>query len=236
MKHKNIATPRTLVVSLGGSLVVPNGQIDTLFLTSFVKLISRQLKRGWKFVIVVGGGGTARAYQRAADEMATLTRDDLDWLGIHATRLNAHLLRTLFRDVAHPVVIKDPSRCPKKMHTGVMIAAGWKPGWSTDYVAARIAKRLGASMIVNLSNVDVLYDRDPNKDKQAVPIYKSTWKIFRQIVGDEWDPGMSAPFDPIASKLAQREKMTVTLMNGKNIKNLNAFLSSTSFEGTVIAG
>lgn len=234
-KHNNPLEPSTLVLSLGGSLVVPNGVIDTDFLRAFHKLILNQVERGWKFVIVVGGGGTARAYQQAANAVDKLTRDDLDWLGIHATRLNAHLLRTIFRNVAYPVVMKDPTLCPKEMKHPVMVAAGWKPGWSTDYVATRLAKRLGSKTVVNLSNVDVLYDRDPNKHKDAVPIYETDWTAFRKIVGDEWDPGMSAPFDPVASKLAQEENMQVILTNGKNIENLNALLSGEDFEGTVIA-
>lgn len=233
-KHSNHLKPTTLVLSVGGSIVVPNGEISTAFLQAFKKLVESHIKRGWRFVIVVGGGGTARTYQGAARNVGDVMRDDLDWLGIHATRLNGHLLRTVFRKHAHPVMFKDPTIIPKKMAYPVVIGAGWKPGWSTDYVATRIAKRLGAKLVVNLSNIDYLYDKDPNKHKDAVPICDISWKAFRKMVGDEWDPGMNVPFDPVASRLAHRSGMKVALLNGKNLENLDALLRGEHFAGTII--
>src|SRR3989338_4261578 len=99
----------TVVVSVGGSIVVPEGCIDVAFLKFFRRMILQQIKKGWRFVIVVGGGGTARHYQQAAKNIGELTHDDLDWLGIHSTRLNGHLMRTIFREVAHPIMFKDPT-------------------------------------------------------------------------------------------------------------------------------
>ncbi|TAK03895.1 UMP kinase [Patescibacteria group bacterium] len=226
----------TFVLSLGGSIVAPKGGMDTEFLKGFRELILRHVSRGWRFLIVVGGGATARAYQDAARKMGNLTRDDLDWLGIHATRMNGHLLRTLFRDVAHPAVIKDPTRAPTRWAKPVMIGAGWKPGWSTDYVAVRLAKRLGTDFIVNLSNIDYLYDKDPGKHKDAEPVMRIGWKEFRKMVGEEWDPGMNVPFDPVAAKLASASRMKVAIVNGTDLKNLDALLSGHRFTGTMVGG
>lgn len=234
MPHNNSLKPSTLIVSVGGSLVVPNGGIDTTFLKDLKKLIKKHVARGWRFVIVVGGGGTARHYQEAARAIGKLERDDIDWLGIHSTRLNGHLLRTIFRDIAHPIMLKDPSRPMKNWKEPVLVAAGWKPGWSTDYVATRLAKRLKASVVVNLSNIDYVYDKDPNKFVDAQAICDISWKDFRAMVGDEWDPGMNVPFDPVASKLAHHNKMKVALLNGKNMKNLDALLMGKKFIGTII--
>ncbi len=233
MSHSNSLKPATLIISVGGSLVVPKTGIDHKFLKDFKKLIQKHIKTGWRFVIVVGGGTTARNYQEAAKKVGELTRDDLDWLGIHSTRLNGHLMRTIFRDEAHPIMIKDPS---KKIvwKKPVLVAAGWKPGWSTDYVATILAKKLKAEVVVNLSNIDYVYDMDPNKHKNAKKICDISWVDFRKMVGDEWDPGMNVPFDPVASKLAHKEDMKVALLNGKNIKNLDRLLSGRNFEGTII--
>lgn len=227
-------TTSTLVISVGGSIVVPNGEIDTKFLKAFKRTLASQTKKGWKFVIVVGGGGTCRTYQRAAKAVTAVTPDDLDWLGIHSTRLNGHLMRTIFRDIAHPVMYKDPTRVPRKFSQSVLVAAGWKPGWSTDYVATRIAKRLGAKVVLNLSNIDYLYTADPRKDKKATPICEIGWKDFRQMVGDRWDPGMNVPFDPVAARLAQASKISAVLLNGNNLKNVEALLESKPFIGTTI--
>lgn len=235
MTHSNSLKPGTLVISVGGSLVVPKGGIDIDFLKQFKKIIQKHTKKGWKFIIVVGGGKTCRDYQDAAREVGKLTRDDLDWLGIHASRLNGHLVRTIFREMAHPVMIKNPTRAPKKWKNSVLVAAGWKPGWSTDYVATRLAKRLGAKEVVNLSNIDYVYDKDPNKYKDVQKISEMSWKEFRKLVGNEWDPGMNVPFDPVASRLAHHAGIHVAILNGKNIENLDKLLKGQRFVGTVIA-
>lgn len=224
----------TVVISVGGSIVVPNGEINVEFLKEFKKSLVAHAKKGWKFVIVVGGGGTARSYQGAAKSVGDVASDDLDWLGIHSTRLNGHLMRTVFRDIAHPVMYKDPTRVPHRFKEHVLVAAGWKPGWSTDYVATRIAKRLGAKIVLNLSNIDYLYTADPRKDKNATPICEITWKDFRKMVGNKWDPGMNAPFDPIASRLAHNAGIQAILLNGLNLANLSNVLDGKSFIGTVI--
>jgi uridylate kinase len=234
MTHSNSLAPSTLVISVGGSLVVPKGGIDHEFLKSFKRLICKHIKRGWRFVIVVGGGGTARQYQEAARKVGALTREDLDWLGIHATRLNGHLLRTIFRSVAYPIMLKDPSRPLSRWKEPVLVVAGWKPGWSTDYVATRIAKRLGAKMLVNLSNIDYVYDKDPRDHADARVICNISWKDFRGIVGNKWDPGMNVPFDPVASRLADDSGIQVAILNGKNVSNLDGLLSGKRFVGTVI--
>ncbi|MFH1711708.1 MAG: UMP kinase, partial [Patescibacteria group bacterium] len=159
----------------------------------------------------------------------------LDWLGIHATRLNGHLVRTLFREIAYPVVLKNPMRVPLRWQGKILVAAGWKPGWSTDYVACRIAKRLGVDSIINASNIDYVYDRDPNKYKNAKKIEEMAWKDFRKIVGDDWDPGKSAPFDPVASKFCHKNKIKVAIVNGVDIKNVGNVLSGRLFQGTLLS-
>ena len=168
-------TKQTYVISLGGSLIAPEGGIDWKFLKKFRQLIMAAVKRGNRFVIITGGGITARSYQAAAAKVIRLTRDDRDWLGIHATRLNAHLIKTIFRTVAHPRINKNPRTQEDlakhfEKGEGVMLAAGWRPGWSTDYVAAILAGRLGATTIINLSNIDYVYDKDPKKFNDAIKL------------------------------------------------------------------
>src|SRR3990167_6289113 len=94
-------TKERIVVSVGGSCIVPD-QIDTDFLTRFKALILEKVQKGFTFVIIAGGGKTSRRYQDAAHAVTPLSRHDLDWIGIHATRLNAQLLRNIFVDFAYP--------------------------------------------------------------------------------------------------------------------------------------
>jgi len=228
-----------IVISLGGSLIVPE-EIDWKFLKKFRKELVNQMKKGKRFILVTGGGYIAREYQQAAERVTKLTKDDMDWLGVHSTRLNAHLIKTIFRQYAHPRINKNP-RTKEDLETHfekgekIMIAAGWRPGWSTDYVATILAERLGAKKMLNLSNIEYVYDKDPKKFKNVKKINKINWKDFRKIVGNKWDPGLNMPFDPIASKHAQEIGLKVVITKGKDIKNLSRILNGEAeFEGTEI--
>ena len=88
--------------------------------------------------------------------------------------------------------------------------------------------------MINLSNIDYVYDKNPKKFKGAKPLKNISWKDFRKIVGNKWDPGLNLPFDPVASKLAEKLKLKVVVMNGKPLSNLKNLLSGRSFKGTVI--
>jgi uridylate kinase len=115
-----------------------------------------------------------------------------------------------------------------------VIAAGWKPGWSTDYCATLICEDYNVPLIINLSNIEKVYDKDPNKFKDAKPKDSMSWKEFRAMVGDKWTPGMHAPFDPIAAKRSDELGIKVAVMNGNNLENASNFLNGKKFVGTVI--
>ena len=136
--------------------------------------------------------------------------------------------------MAHSRIIKNPHH-KEPAKEPVIIAAGYKPGWSTDYVAVLLARKYGANVVLNLSNIDYVYNKDPRKFKDAKAYTLLSWPEFRKIVGNKWDPGLNAPFDPVASKLAQKHGLTVIIMNGKNLANLKRFFAGKSFKGTVIA-
>lgn len=229
--------PKTrIIISVGGSLIVPNGGIATDFLKQLNTFVRDQIAAhsDRQFFLVTGGGATARNYIDAGQEVIghQLADDDLDWLGIHSTRLNGHLVRTIFRDLAHPVMIKDFDVI-RKISEPVTVAAGWKPGRSTDFIAIQLAEDYGADVIINMSNIDKAYDKDPAKFPDAKPIDTIHWDDFMSIVGDKWKPGLSMPFDPIASKKAAQLSLTVAVM-GKDFDNLANYLDGKPFTGTII--
>ncbi len=215
-------------------MVVPEG-IDTAFLKRFRTSILDHVKRGFSFYIVVGGGRTARHYQKAADEVHDgLDREDVDWLGIHSTRLNAHLMRAIFKEQAQAKIVKNPNH-HMRGHSPIIIGAGWKPGWSTDYCAVLGAKKLGAKKMVNLSNIDHVYDADPRENPQAKKIEKIDWTSFRKLIPDRWDPGLSSPFDPVAAEAAQKLGMEVAIMNGEKLEEFDNYVDGKPFVGTMIS-
>lgn len=223
---------KLFIISFGGSLINP-GQINIPLLKQFKSLVTAESKKGNRFIIVIGGGKPARDYQAALRALIKPSVNELDWMGIHAARFNAHLVRLTFQTEAYPEVVTDPT---KKINfkQPVLIASGWKPGWSTDFVATVLAKTYGANTVINLSNIDHAYTKDPRAHADAQKMEVTDWKSFRKIVGNTWNPGANAPFDPVASKLAEKENMTVIIANGKNLSNLKNILAGKRFTGTTI--
>lgn len=220
-----------IVVSVGGSLIVPD-EIDSNFLARFRSLIRAKVAEGFSFYIIAGGGRTARRYQDAAEGVrGDLSAEDIDWLGIHATRINGHLLRTLFQEEAQPRLVKNPTRHVSTKHP-VIVGAGWRPGNSSDYCAVQAAKKLGAKRLVNLSNIDYVYDKDPKKFPDATKIESISWPEFRKLIPEEWDPGLSSPFDPVAAREAEALKLEVAVM--KQLDEFEKYLNGEAFQGTVI--
>ncbi len=227
----------TFVINLGGSLIMPD-EIDVDFLKKFRDLIVNQIENhNKKFVFITGGGATARKYQSSAEEVSeSISDEDKDWLGIHSTRLNAQLIRTIFRKYAHPKINTNPYDLEDfySCDNPIMIAAGWKPGFSTDYDTALISKFLGIKKIINLSNISYIYNKDPKKYSDAEIVEEMSWYEFCAMVGDKWTPGMHAPFDPVAAKFANKEDLEVVTMSGENLQNLENYLNNEKFEGSVI--
>lgn len=224
---------KTLILSLGGSLIVPEGKVETKFLKGFRSLVLKLLKNGYRMVIITGGGGVNRHYNQSAKEITGIKDVDLDWLGIAVSKLNGELVRVIFSQQAHASVIDNP-HTRVKTNRNIIVASGWKPGCSTDKDAVFWAKNLRAKEVINLSNIDYVYDKDPRKYKDAKPIKEIKWKDFSKIVGTKWSPRTSAPFDPVASLLAKKIGLKVVILNGKNLKNLENYLKGRKFRGTII--
>nr|QQK86650.1 uridylate kinase [Treponema denticola] len=227
------------VLSVGGSIVAPH-KPDFDFLDKFSKTIRNWLLQdsSRKIIMVIGGGAPARDYQNAYRKVCDLRKapaknDEADWIGIMATRLNAQLVKAVFEDLCPNPVVYDPTTVD--MFGGqILVAAGWKPGFSTDNDAVVLAERFSGNLVVNLSNIAKVYTDDPKKNPEARPIDSISWEDFIKIVGTEWVPGKNTPFDPIASQRAQKAGIKVICAAGKDIENLENILNGKDFKGTVI--
>jgi len=222
---------KTIVLSLGGSLIAPD-KIDVNFLKSFRKAIEKFVKKNHRFVIVCGGGSIARKFQKAASRKKGITNRDLDWLGIYATMINANFVKQVFGEMAESNIIHNPT---KKINSNkkIILASGWKPGWSTDYDAVLLAKNLKSKTVINMSNINYVYDKDPKKHKGAKKIKNICWKHYRNLISKKWTAGLNAPFDPIAAKEAEKSKIKAIII-GKNLKNFENLLNNKKFNGTAI--
>lgn len=228
---------KNIILSVGGGLIYTDTGINTPFLKEFNRFVRKKIAedKSRRFFIMAGGGSVSRKYQKAAELIdPNISNYDLDWIGVRSTRLNAHLLRTIFGDIARPTIVEHYDVSPLLTNERVVICAGWYPGSSTDWALVLLAKTFESSVIYSLMNVLMVYREDPNRNPNAQPITTLTWGEYRRMVGDSWDPKMQVPFDPIAAKLAQSLNIKAVLTDGKNLDNFNKALNNKKFIGTTI--
>lgn len=225
-------TGDTLVISLGGSLLVP-GEIDILYIKKITTLLKKVSSRFHRIVVVCGGGVVARKYQEVLKKVGKPKNEDLDLMGIAATRLNAQMIALALGSLADKTIITDPS-IEHKTGKKILVAGGWAPGRSSDDAAVRLAHTYGSHTVINLTNIAYVYSADPRKDKKAQPLPNLTWNEYKKIVGGTWKPGANFPFDPVAAQFAARHGKTVIVADGKDIANLEKCLKGKGFRGTVI--
>lgn len=225
-----------IIISLGGSLIIPD-DVDTVFLSGFKRFIEEEVKNGREFILITGGGKTARRYQAAVRTVTPdVSQNEVDKMGIYSLLLNANFVRILFGDLAYEKVLTNPSDL--SLVDKPVLVCGADPeaiGHSTDYDAVLFAKATGASRLINLSNIDFVYDKDPRKYPDAQKIEKISWSDFRKIIPEKWEPGLNSPFDPVAAKEAEKLGFEVAIMNGADISNVSHYIAGKSFRGTVIS-
>ncbi len=222
---------KTIILSLGGSVIVPK-EINVSLLKQFRALVYDIIKQGLRVAIISGGGDTNNKYNMAASQITTISDEDLDWIGIKSTKLNAELVRAIFGKDAYGVIDnpEDKITTDKK----IIIGAGYEPGCSSDMDAVLLAKNLQAKKIINMSNIDYVYTKDPRKYKDAQPLKDISWKQFMDLVGELWTPRLNAPFDPIASRKAQELGLEVVILNGNNLENVKNCILGKNCIGTRI--
>ncbi len=227
---------RTFVFSLGGSLICPDG-ISESYIDQFRRLLHDVRDRDVRIYIVVGGGSIAREYQQSLRVVSPeVDHDTLDLLGIAATRVNASILAALL-DAPMPVPC-SPDEAFAIHDSQFVVMGGWKPGFSTDTVSVYLAQKSNAGAVYNFSNVSHIYDKDPRTYSDAAPIDELSWDQYFRLFQDlSWKPGLHAPFDPIASKLASENLLRVYIANGQNpdiIRDIVGGVTNTVAIGTVI--
>lgn len=242
---KQAKKPKFIVIALGGSILFPRlfneGGLNIPFLKELRKFFLDQVKKGKRFVIIVGGGKACRLYQQAAREVANSRKVDQDWLGISVTKTNALLMINVLREVAYPQVIDhEPSKKEingiLKSNKKIVVVSGWQPGWSTDYDAVKCAQIFGASEVINASDNAYVYDKDPKIYPDAVPIKTIAWTDYLKLIPAEWTPGMSSPVDPAAARMAKKSGLTVKRLKGTDLGNLLKAINGEEFEGSTISG
>jgi uridylate kinase len=222
---------KTAILSLGGSLIFSSSFPDTDFINDFARF-AEKISQKTRLIVVVGGGRTARSYITAGKKLGIKDPSQLDWLGIEATRLNAGLVKRCFSSYAYKKTLSNPFKKAKAKES-ILIYSGYKPGFSSDYVAAACAKTYSTGIVLNLTNVDFLYDKNPSTHQDANPIKKASWQEYLSMF-PLFSPGMNCPFDPVAAEFCRKNSIKVAIINGRDFRSIKAFLAGKKYKGTLL--
>lgn len=219
-----------IVISLGGSLIIPNN-IDYDFLAKFKKTIKKFKKH--KIIIVTGGGKIARIYIEALKKQG-LNNKIQSLIGIKTTKLNAMLLSNFLNThILIPDSIITLKKLLKKHNIVVCGALGYKPNMTSDGTAADIAGALKADLFINMTNVSGLYNKDPRKFKNAKFIPKISFKDFLKVTKKiKFKAGQHFVLDQTAARIITKHKTKTIIL--KSIGNLENCIKGKKFTGTII--
>lgn len=221
------------VISLGGSRIVPD-DVDDKFLLKFKKLLNSH--KSQKFVVVTGGGSTARKYISALKKLGEKTKSQ-SMEGIAVTRLHAGFMMRFFGEEANedlPLNIKKVKNLLRKNRVVFCGALRYRRKNTSDGTAAKIAGRLKCPFI-NLTNIKGLYTSNPKTNKKAKFIAKISWEKFIEIAKKiKYKAGQHFVLDQIAAKTIQKKKITTYIVG--SLGAIDKILTGKKFVGTVIRG
>lgn len=222
-----------LVISLGGSLIFKDS-IDYNYIKGLKSLLLKYSNKT-KFVIVVGGGKTARTYIEPLSKEGLSVKEQC-LTGIRITRLNARFMHKFFGKNPNSKIPKSLKEVESILEKNNLVFCGslrYKPDNTSDGTAAEIASYLKTDF-VNLTNVNGLYTKDPRKHKDAKFIPEISFEDFFKMADFAYKPGQHFVLDQSAARIIKKYKIKTVIMNGKNLKGFENFLNNKEFIGTII--
>ena len=224
-----------VVVSLGGSLIIPGEKPNILLLKKFRKVIQNNLLEN-SFVIVFGGGFRARK-QISLLRKKGASKKEQALAGINATKENARLVMSFFHDSNKqlPKSKEEIKKMLKKYPIVICGALKYAKNETSDSTAAQIAGMF-ESKFINLTNVKGLYTSDPKKNTSAKFIKKISWERFEKMANKiKYLPGQHFVLDQKAASIIKKNRIDTYLV-GKNLSNMNKLIKKKKFVGTTISG
>jgi uridylate kinase len=198
--------------------------------------VLKKIAKKCQLYVVVGGGGEARRYISVSRKLG-IDEGTSDEIGILITRLNATLLIASLGNDAYPKVAETHNEARKFGETGkIVIMGGITPGQTTDAVAAVLAERVGASVFINATSVDGVYDKDPKKHPDAKKFEMLTPVQMLGIVGAAGlGAGSNNVLDIIAARVVERSRIPLVVVDGRDPKNLQDAILKGKLKGTIVS-
>jgi uridylate kinase len=221
-----------IVVRIGGSVVA--SPVNTELMSKYADIIKTMKQQGHEVAVVLGGGALAREFIGIAKNLG-LDMTAQDEVAISCSRLFAQLfLRKLGEEGCSRVALTldDAAKCLGEGK--VVVMGGLKPGITTDAVAALVAERIDAELLVKGTDQNGVYDKDPRKHGDAVKLDRLTLTDLSRILElNVHTAGMHQIIDPVAIEVLKRKRLKLVVVNGFQPQNILAAINGENV-GTVI--
>jgi len=221
---------KSIVISIGGSVILSD-EADLSYFNNF-KDILKNFSKSYKIFLIVGGGKTARFYIKTGRNH-NLNEDFLDEIGIDITKVNAKLLAYILGISNKRIPNTTDEAIAIDSH--IVIMGGTTPGHSTDLVGAELAEKINAYKFLIATNVDGVFDKDPNKYSNAKQFKEIKVKQLLKKFGSDWNKaGKNIVIDGPALKIINRAEIPTFVFNGKKLDQLENIINNKKFNGTII--
>jgi len=211
---------KILVMKLSGSVF--NFKTSSKSLKEYAQVLL-DIQARVQPVVVSGGGIIARHYVNLARSLGA-DESSLDEMGIEISRLNAKLLSAALGDSVYPVIPTNLEEISIACQSGkIVVSGGLHPGQSTNATAALICEKIKADRFLNATDVDGIYDSDPNKNPRAKMFKEITVKKCLDLLNTEsTQAGNYDLMDIVALKVIERSKIPTWVIKSdpKIIRNL----------------
>ena len=240
-----------IVVAIGGSILIHDYNAKMFKIYSD---ILKDLSKEHELFVVVGGGKPAREYISVVRELGCGEAQS-DAIGIEVTRINAQLLLSALGDSAYQKVPENSKEFVSNMRKSkgnynnlikealeysafgkIIVMGGTEPAHSTDAVSAILAEYINADLLINLTSVDGMYDKDPNKFEDAKLISEiHASDLVKFLEGQDVKAGTYEFFDMTAAQMIKRSKLETVIANGEDPENLVKIVNGETIGTRVIS-
>ena len=190
-------------------------------LSSYADLLVRLKREGHLVAVVVGGGSLAREMIKIAREMG-LSESEQDEIAISVSRLVAQLLAMKLGEVGAgkvPLSIEEAESLVKEGK--IVVMGGLKPGMTTDAVAAMLAERIDADLLLKATDQEGIYDKDPRKHSNAKKLDALSFDdLARFFEKGKHEAGIHQILDPEAVRILRKKRTRTIVLNGFNPDNV----------------
>jgi len=221
-----------IVIRIGGSVVA--SPINPSLIGKYAELLKNLKKQGHEVAVVVGGGALARDFIKAAKNLE-LNEMAQDEVAISVSRIFAQLFLKKLGDLgcrSVPLTVENALNCLRDGKVTVM--GGLKPGMTTDTVAALIAEKANAELLIKATDQEGIYNRDPRKYADAVMLRHLRFEELSQVFAEnKHKAGIHQILDPEAVKILKRKRVKVFVVNGFKPENVLAVVKG-GHVGTII--